>query len=260
MVKRILTVILILIMILTAGSSQAGLKLWESTPGQQRLKAYIEKVNEFLLENGEEEINKCFDQRNDLVELGIVSDPDSENSYMPEDVVVTVYMHYDSLYYMILRVNSAERFPKIASAFLRALNPRTMTPADSLKTPNERASKAVSNPKSSFVDVEFDKYAEKEIEIMSAEKPQTYYAYYPNQYKDGVSWMQLMIIFPAAEYWDTENGVITTGEDEAAKPYVDKMLPDGYEGYFADDYYEHYREETSPTPEPDSAAGEDSWY
>ncbi len=260
MVKRILTVILVLIMILTAGSGQAGLQLWESTPGQQRLKAYIEKVNTFLLENGEEEINKCFDQRNDLVELGVVSDPDSDNSYMPEDIVVTVNMHYDSLYYLILRVNSAERFPKIASAFLRALNPQTMTQADSMKTPIEKASRAVSNPNNSFADVEFDKYAEKETEIMSAEKPQTYYAYYPNQYQDRVNWMQLMIIFPVAEYWDAENGVITAGEEDAAKPYVDNMLPDGYEGYFADDYYEHYREETSPTPEPDSAAGEDSWY
>ena len=257
MVKRIFPVILALILIFPAGNSLADLKkLWDTTPAQQMLKTYIANVNEFLDASGEEEINKIFDQQDTIVELGVTI---SDESFVPEDVVVTVYLHYKSINYLLLRVDSAARFPKIAAAFLRALNPKTMTQDQALKVPTERANRAVQKPYDSFADVEFDKYGDIETEIMNAEKPQTYYAYYPDQYHDGVNWMQLMIIFPMADYWDEENGVITE-EMEETKPYVDNMQPDGYEGYFADDYFEHYREYDTPTPEPDSPAGEDDWY
>ena len=43
---------------------------------------------------------------------------------------------------------------------------------------------------------EFDIYAEKEQEILNGERPQTFYAYYPNQYHNNENWLQLMIIFP----------------------------------------------------------------
>lgn len=260
MVKRIFLLFLAVILVIPAGNSLADLnKLWETTPGQQMLKTYLENVNSFLVNNGEDVINKIFDQTDSVVELGVTMSDDPDDSYMPEHVTATVYMHYQSINYLLLRVDSAERFPKIAAAFLQALNPNTMTQADALKVPTERASRAIKNPSDSFVDVEFDKYADKEKEIMNGEKPQTYYAYYPNQYTNGESWIQLMIIFPMAAYWDMENGVITE-ENEAANPYVDDMQPDGYEGYFADDYFEHYREYDTPTPEPDSPAGEDDWY
>ena len=260
MVKRLFLLLLTFVMILTAGNSLADMKLWDNTPAQKMLKSYIENVNAFLLDNSEEQINKIFDQRDSVVELGVVLNPESDNSFMPEDVTVTVYMYYDCINYLLLKVNNAQRFPKIAAAFLQALNPKTMTREQAMKIPTERASKAIKSPQNSFEDVEFDKYADKETAIMNAEKPQTYYAYHPNQYNDGVNWIQLMIVFPMAEYWDLEEGVITKEEEEEEKPYIDNMQPEGYEGYFAEDYFEHYHEYTSPTPEPDSAAGEDSWY
>ena len=173
MVKRLFLLLLTFVMILTAGNSLADMKLWDNTPAQKMLKSYIENVNAFLLDNSEEQINKIFDQRDSVVELGVVLDPESDNSFMPEDVTVTVYMYYDCINYLLLKVNNAQRFPKIAAAFLQALNPKTMTREQDMKIPTERASKAIKSPQNSFEDVEFDKYADKETAIMNAEKPQT---------------------------------------------------------------------------------------
>ena len=204
MVKRIAA--LLLVLLLAVGSSLADLRLFEKTPAQKMLKTYIGNVNTFLAENGESELNRIFDQQNTELEIGITySDEDFE-----PDVVADIYLRYDSLYYLVLRVNSTERFPAIAGAFLRALNPEGMTQGESLKTPSERAAKAAANPENSFVDHEFDIYAEKEQEILNGEKPQSYYAYYPNQYHNQENWLQLMIIFPMKGYWNGETGFFSS--------------------------------------------------
>ncbi len=249
MVKRIAA--LLLVLLLAVGSSLADLRLFEKTPAQKMLKTYIGNVNTFLVENGESELNRIFDQQNTELEIGITySDEDFE-----PDVVADIYLRYDSLYYLVLRVNSTKRFPAIAGAFLRALNPEGMTQGESLKAPSERAAKAAANPENSFVDHEFDIYAEKEQEILNGEKPQSYYAYYPNQYHNQENWLQLMIIFPMKGYWNGGTGIVS---DEAKEKIQD---PDEgqdmeYEGYYASDDFEHLRVFTTATPEPDSAAAE----
>ena len=255
MVKRICALLLVLIL-LTAGSSLADLKLYDRTPAQKMLASYIAKVNEFLAENGEMEINRIFDQQNTVVELGItVSDEDFE-----PDVVIDVYLRYDSLHYLVLRVNSPERFPQIAGACLRALNPNTMTQEESLKKPTERARQAAANPANSFADHEFDIYAEKEQEILNGEKPQTFYAYYPNQYHNDENWLQLMIIFPMNGFWNEEEGVVNDADAPKGQDR-DSDQDAEYDGYYAADDYEHLRVFTTATPEPDSAAMEyDSFF
>lgn len=251
MVKRICALLLALL-VLTAGSSLADLKLRNTTPAQKMLVTYIDHVNEFLADNGEAQLNRIFDELDTVVELGIT---DSDEDYEP-DVVVDVYLRYDSLHYLLLRVNSTDRFPAIAGAFLRALNPTTMTKETSMKDPTARAKKAVSNPVGHFADHEFDIYAEKEQEILNGEKPQAYYAYYPNQYHNGENWLQLMIIFPLAGYWNEETGVINEEEAEPKVQDRDSDQAAEYDGYYATDGYEHLNIYMTPTPEPDSAAAE----
>ena len=255
MVKRICALLLVLFL-LTAGSSLADLKLKEQTPAQKMLASYIAKVNEFLADNGEMELNRAFDQQNTVTELGItVSDEDFE-----PDVVVDIYMRYDSLHYLVLRVNSTERFPAIAGAFLRALNPETMTPEESLKKPTEHARRAAANPANSFADHEFDIYAEKEQEILNGERPQSFYAYYPNQYHNNENWLQLMIIFPMNGYWDGNDDVINNADAPKGQDRDGDQATE-YDGYYASDDYEHLRIFTTATPEPDSAAMEyDSFF
>lgn len=250
MVKRIRALLPVLFLLMT-GNSFADLKLYDKTPAQKMLAAYIENVNGFLAENGESEFNRIFDQQNTVVELGITA---FDDDYEP-DVVVDIYLRYDSLYYLVLRVNSPERFPAVAGALIRALNPNTMTKEESLKNPTERAGKAAANPQNSFSDHEFDIYAETEQEILNGEKPQTFYAYFPNQYHNGENWLQLMIIFPMKGYWNEETGVLNDGDTPKGEDR-DADQDAEYDGYYAADGYEHLRVFTTATPEPDSAAAE----
>lgn len=263
MVKRIILLLLVIMLTASAGSSLAELKLREKTPAQKMLKAYMENVNTFLQENGELPINKIFDQANSIVEMGITV---TEDTFIPEGVTVTVHLYYDQLWYMLVRVdsNNMNRFPQIAAAFVRALNPKTMTQTEALKLPTKRLQKALSNPDTSFEDYEYDIYEDRETAILNGERPQTYYSYYPNQYNEDprVDWMELMIVFPMAQYWDTENGVITDSAEENSRKYTDEngeAIPDSN---FADDAknsFTHIEYFATPTPEPDSAAGEDGW-
>ena len=243
MVKRAAAVLLILIMI--AGYSLAEIQLKANTPGQKSLQSYIINVNAFLRENGEFVINRVFEQYDMIAELGITSAPDAET---PEGVTVTVYLYYGSINYLILRVNDAARFPKIAAAFRQALNPQTMTKEESLKIPADRAAKAVRNPADSFAD-------EVEEEKLNGTSPREFYAYYPNQYHDGVNWIQLMIIFPLEGFWDEEAGIISN-ETEEKTPYRENDQDEEYDGYYSMDDYSHLETFTTPTPEPDSAAME----
>ena len=243
MVKRICG--LLLVLVLLTGSSYAELKLLEKTPAQRMLKTYMSNVNGFLLENGEEEINKIFDQQNTVVEMGITS---TNDAFEPEDVTVTVYLTNGSIYYLLLRVNDAARFPRIAAAFRRALSPQTITAEEALKNPAKRAEKAVKNPTDSFED-------QVEEEKLQGTAPREFYAYYPNQYHNNMNWMQLMIIFPLEGCWDEERGIIS-GETGTKPPPSDEDQDEGYEGYNPTDDYTHLETFTTPTPEPDSAASE----
>ena len=247
MVKRLSA--LILAIILLCGSSLADLNWKEDTPGQKLLKSYITNVNGFLAENGEQQINSLFELYNSHAEMGITELDDAE---MPEDVTVTVYLRPDSIHYLVLRASDASRFIRIAAAFLRALNPQTMTQEESLEKPGERAAKALQNPSDSFED-------EMEEEKLNGTSARTFYAYYPNQYHDNVNWMQLTIIFPLPEYWDEELGIINEKTDPRV-PSHDSDQDKEYEGYYSSDDYSHLETFSTPTPEPDSAAREyDEW-
>ena len=245
MVRRIAVLLLILALIPAGGL--ADLKLREDTQGQKMLKTYMAHVNEFLVEQGELEVNTIFDQNRDVAELGITA---GENAELPEDVTVTVYLYYDSINSVLLRVNDVNRFPAIAAAFLQAMSPRTMTGQEALKEPAARAKAARENPGNSY---------EETVEELNGTVPRAYYAYYPNQYRDGVNWIQLTIIFPMEGYWDEEAGVLSEAAETRAPSY-DSDQDKEYEGYYSQDKYDHYETFATPTPEPDSAAAEfDEW-
>lgn len=214
----------------------------ENTPAQQTLKVYITNVNSFLAQSGEQEINTLFEMYDKLAVMGTTMTPGAET---PEGVEVTVTLTYDSLNTLQLRVNDVASFPRIAAAFLRALNPEGMTAEEAIKVPSERAGKAVKDPDNSFED---------EVEELNGTSPRTYYAYYPNQYHDGINWIQMTIIFPLAGYWDGKG--ITDGASPTKGPDTYSGNDAEYDGYFSSDDYSHLEIFTTPTPEPDSPAGE----
>ena len=243
MVKRILAALTVLALLMP-GTGSAAPHWKENTPGQKMLRTYITAVNAFLAEQGETEVNSLFEMYDSFAEMGITSAEDAE---IPEGVTVTVSLYDDSLNKLTLRVNDVGRFPRIAAAFLRAIDPDTISMADALKTPSERAKKAAANPANSFED---------EVEELNGTVPRAYYAYYPDQYHDGTSWMQMTIVFPLAEYMDAENAQIISGETPTRGPDTYSGNDADYEGYFSGDDYSHLEVFSTATPEPDSAAAE----
>jgi len=242
MVKRITAAAALLALLMCAGRGLADLAWKTDTPGQQALKAYIERVNTFLTESGEQPVNSLFEMYEKLAALGITARDGAEE---PEGVEISVSLLYGTINSLVLRVNNPARFPAIAAAFIRALNPETITREAALETPKNRAEKAIKNPLNSFEDA---------VEELNGTQPRIYYAYYPNQYKDGVSWIQMTIIFPLEGSWDGSSTETAATATKAPDTWSGNDA--NYDGYFSKDDYTHYEIFTTATPEPDSAAGE----
>ncbi len=222
--------------------SPAGALSWpEKTEGQKILKQYVETANGFLQEQGEMPINSLFEAYPGFEVFGITDLPDAE---LPESVEITATLFPDGINSLQVRVSYVPRFARIAAAFIRALNPE-MTMEEALKTPERRAGKAVDKPENSFED---------SIEELNGTVPYIYYAYYPNQYHDGVNWMQMTIVFPMSGYWDGNSPV--NGETATKGPDTYSDHAEDYEGYYSQDDYVHYDYFTTPTPEPDSAVND----
>lgn len=226
-------------------AARAELKWREDTPAMTTLKQYTEQVNRVLTEKGESPINSIFSNYPSETVMGITILDDAE---IPESVEITVRMYYDTMNSLQLRVSETDRFPVIAAAILQALYGEAMTWEDALSIPADRAARAKENPTVSF---------EEPVEELNGTVPRVYYAYEPDPYHNGVSWMQMTLIFPLAGEWDG-NGLIVGSEKETGgtfKVSEEDGDPD-YEGYYSRDEYSHLEVFATATPEPDSAAAE----
>ena len=119
-------------------------------------------------------------------------------------------------------------------------------PEAALKEPQDRARKAMQNPDNSF---------EEPVDDLNGTFARVYYAYFPDQYHDGVNWLQMTIVFPLEGYWDGYGLLSGTEVTKGPDTYSDHAAD--YEGYDSDDDFVHYEVFMSPTPEPDSPAGEE---
>ncbi len=240
MVKRRFALLLVLLILPAAARGEIAWR--QDTPAQKVLRKYITDVSAFLAEQGEQPVNSLFEMYKTHAVFGITLFPDAET---PENVEITVTMTYDSLNMLQLRVSDVVRFPVIAAAFLRALEPETMTFEEALAIPALKAKRAASEPANSF---------EEEIEPLNGDSPRTYYAYFPNQYDNGISWLQMTIVFPLAGLWD--GGTVLEGALPTRGPDTYSGNDANYEGYFSEDDYTHLEVFATETPEPDSAAAE----
>ena len=240
MVRRIAAGFIALLLIPAA--ALASLVWREDTPAMTTLKNYTENVNRLLTENGEQPVNSLFSNYPSETVMGITTE---DNAEIPEGVEITVTMSYDSLMSLQLRVSDAARFPVICAALVRALYGDAMTQEEALHTPQERAQRAMKDSQTSF---------EEPVDELQGTIPRVYYAYYPNQYRDGVNWLQMTLIFPMADAWNGEE-LILGEEDAYGQAAPDDADPD-YEGYYSQDDYTHFEVFATATPEPDSAAAE----
>ena len=243
MVKRaILAILAACIMMVPAASAME----WkEETPAQSVLKQYIEAVNGCLAEQGESGINRIFEMYTGIAVFGITADAGAES---PEGIEITVTMYYDTLNILELRMNDTGRFAAVAASMIKALYGEQMTWEEALKTPSERVKRAAGAPGNSF---------KEEIDELNGTIPRVYYAYYPDQYRDGADWIQMTLVFPMAGTWDgTGILIVNEGQSGAKVNDRDEDMSEDYEGYYSEDDYSHLEVFTTPTPEPDSAAAE----
>lgn len=242
MVKHIIRIIAaaLLLPVLALAAPQ-----WkEDTPAMAMLRDFTGKVNEILQEHGEGPINSLFGNFPQVTVMGITGEDDAE---IPEGVEITVSMFYDTLATLELRVNDLGRFPVIAASIIKALYGETKSWGDVLHIPEERAKRARENPGDSF---------EEPVDETNGENPRTYYAYYPNEYHDGVNWIQMTLVFPMAGAWDGDRITLGTERSENENMLPEEEANPDYTGYFSTDDYTHLEVFATATPEPDSAAAE----
>ena len=239
MVRKIAAVMAALMLI--PALAAAGMQWREDTPALKMLKNYTENINKLLTEAGEQPINSLFSCYPAEAVMGITSE---DNAEIPEGIEITVELYQDTINSLQLRVNNPDRFPAVAAAVLRALYGESMTQEDAVRVPQDRADKAKKEPDASF---------EEPVDPMNGTIPRVYYAYKPNEYRDGVNWLQMTLIFPLAGSWDGEGLIIGTEEDAE---YVPEDADPDYEGFMRTDDYTHLEVFSTATPEPDSAAAE----
>ena len=239
MVKKTAAVIAALLLI--PAVALAGTQWLEDTPALILLKQYTDSISRLLTEAGELPVNSLFSCFPKQVTMGITSE---ENAEIPEGVEITVDLYYETLNRLQLRVNDPDRFPVIAAAVIRALYGDSMTQEDAVRIPAERARRAKADPGNSF---------EEPVEEMNGTVPRVYYAYMPNQYRDGVNWLQMTLIFPIAGSWDGNGLILGTETDRG---YVAEDYDPDYDMTLQEDDYTHLEVFDTPTPEPDSAAAE----
>ena len=241
MVKRALIGVLVLLL-LAAGTAGAEIEWNAETPAQLWLQTYIDHVNTYLTKAGEQPVNRLFEMYPGFAVLGITGEADAET---PEDVEITVTMSHDLLTKIQVRVSDVSRFPAIAGGMINALYGQNMTFDEACDIPAKRAERAKAEPANSF---------EEPVEEMNGTIPRFYYAYYPNQYRDGVNWIQLTIVMPMDSSWDGNGMVI--GEENIRGVDAESGVSEDYEGYYSEDDYSHFEVFSTATPEPDSAAAE----
>ncbi len=241
MVKRGAALLLAVTVLLLIPSAYADLPWLQETGGQRQLKSYIENVNAFLTEAGMQPVNSLFEEYASFAVLGITASAQAET---PEGTEITVKLFSDTMNSLELRMNRTDLFPEVAGAFIKALSEDEGSTETALLTVLEKARRASENPEQSFED---------EVEELNGTKPYIYCAYYPDQFSDGVSWIQMTVIFPMNGMLEWEEVGSYSETTKAPDTYSDRN--EDYEGYYFSDGYNHYDVYATPTPEPDSPAG-----
>lgn len=238
---RKVTALLLTLMMIT-GTALAEMK-WPrlKTAGQEQLRDYILRVNEDLTAQGQGNVNSIFEFYETFATMGVTA---ADNAEVPEQIEMTFLLNAEGVQTLQLRVSDAGRFAPMAAACVRASSPAAITLETALAEANAYVQRTLEAPYTTFAD---------EVDTMQGVSPRLYFAYYPNQYADGVDWRQMTLIFPLPGSPDAPLAV--TPEPAAA------LNADGNEVYSMntrtyEEEYQHLEVFLTPTPEPDSAANE----
>lgn len=233
---------LLLVLMMTAGTALAEMK-WPklNTAGQEQLQAYVLRANEALTAQGQGNVNSIFEFYETFATMGVTA---ADNAEVPENVEMTFLLDAEGVRTLQLRVSDAGRFAPIAAACVQAASPTAIALETALAEANGYVQRTLDAPYTTFAD---------EVNDLQGTSPRVYYAYYPNQYSDGVDWRQMTLVFPLPGSADAP--LTVTPEPAAA------LDADGNEVYSMntrtyEEEYQHLEVFVTATPEPDSAANE----
>lgn len=234
--KKLISLLLCLLM-LTSACAEIQ---WPAamTSGQAALRNYVDTVNLTLAQQGAGVIDMQYELYTAFASLGM------DGADAPETVEMYFQLGDGGLHSLTLRLCDADRFEKVASACLAAASSAiSLESARSLVAGYAdvmRKDKATDDMTHSF---------EEPVNELQSDQPRAYFAYYPNQFGDGNSWLQMTLIF--ARPGSAVNDLAVAGL--TPPPPTEDVE---YEGFFAQDNFNHLEIFTTPTPEPDSAAME----
>ena len=237
--KKLAALLLCLLLLTTAMAEIA----WPAslTSGQARLRSYVEDVNLTLTQLGGGTIDMQYELYSTFASMGM------NGADAPETVEMYFLLGDAGLHSLTLRICDADQFELVAAACL-ASSSATIS-VDSARELTVKYA-AVMRKDQANPDAMTHSFEEDVIELQGSQ-PRAYFAYYPNQYGDGKSWLQMTLIFARP---GSENAALSLA-DATPAPNTDEE----YEGYFSQDNYTHLEVFATPTPEPDSAAME-GWH
>lgn len=237
--KKLAALLLCLLLLSTAMAEIA----WPAslTSGQARLRSYVEDVNLTLTQLGGGTIDMQYELYSTFASMGM------NGADAPETLEMYFLLGDAGLHSLTLRICDADQFELVAAACL-ASSSATIS-VDSARELTAKYA-AVMRKDQANPDAMTHSFEEDVIELQGSQ-PRAYFAYYPNQYGDGKSWLQMTLVFARP---GSENAALSLA-DATPAPNTDEE----YEGYFSQDNYTHLEVFATPTPEPDSAAME-GWH
>jgi len=234
--KKLVSLLLCLLMMTTACAEIE----WPASlsTGQAALRNYLDTVNLTLTQQGAGVIDMAYELYPAFASLGM------DGADAPETVEIAFLLGSDGLHSLTLRLCDADRFQQVAAACLAAAS--ASTTLESALTLTGRYADVMRKDEASG---DMTHSFEEDVNDLQSDQPRAYFAYYPNQFGDGHSWLQMTLIF--ARPGSTDSSLALAGATPA--PPAEDVE---YEGFFAQDNFTHLEIFATPTPEPDSAAME----
>ena len=212
------------------------------TGGQAALRHYVDQVNLTLTEKKAGSIDMLYEMYTAFASMGM------NGEEAPETAELQFLLGESGLHSLVLRVCDADLFEQLAAACLMATSAQvTQEDAQSIAASYAKVMRADMESRAASDTAMTHSFEEDVIELQD-DQPRAYFAYYPNQYGDGCSWLQMTLIFARPGSEDAPLGLAAA----TPAPNTDEE----YEGYFSQDNYSHLEIFATPTPEPDSAAME----
>lgn len=237
MIRRLAALVLALMLPLCASAAPA----WpDQTAGQVRLREYINRVNMNLQSLGQAPVDALYECYPSFASLGVSNPADAS---IPGSVEMTFALYDSCLNTLQLRVSDASLFSAVAGSCIQAASPTSTTLESAMTDPARYAQRVMKEPGNSFEDA---------VDPLNGPAPRMYYAYYPDQYSDGVSWLQMTLIFPRGGVTEASASATET-PPPSLSGYYDDNSETGFERYDYDGLT-HFEIFTTATPEPDSAA------